>query len=68
MTTCLCSAAFSLFAFLQIERREILLDVAESEKTCPCRGQKRREIGRVATERLGFDPARFYVNRYVQLK
>jgi transposase len=51
-----------------IERREILLDVPESEKTCPCCGKPRREIGRVVTERLGFDPARFYVNQYVQLK
>jgi len=51
-----------------IERREILLDIPDTEKTCPCCGQERREIGRVVTERLGFDPARFYVNRYVQLK
>jgi transposase len=52
----------------EIERREILLDIPDAEKTCPCCGQPRREIGRVVTERLGFDPARFYVNRYVQLK
>jgi transposase len=25
-------------------------------------------IGEVVTERLGFDPARFYVNEYVRLK
>ena len=37
-------------------------------KTCPCCGERRGEIGREITERLGFDPARFYVNRYVQLK
>jgi transposase len=51
-----------------LERREILLDIPDSEKTCPCCSEPRREIGRVVTERLGFDPARFYVNQYVQLK
>ncbi len=51
-----------------IERREILLDISDSEKTCPSCGDARREIGRVVTERLGFDPARFYVNQYIQLK
>jgi len=50
-----------------IERRRIVLDIPEAEKTCPC-GQTRRVIGEVVTERLGFDPARFYVNQYVQLK
>ncbi|MBN2294282.1 MAG: IS66 family transposase zinc-finger binding domain-containing protein [Pirellulales bacterium] len=51
-----------------IERREILLDIPESEKTCPCCGKDRQEIGRVVSERLGFDPACFYVNQYIQLK
>jgi transposase len=50
-----------------LERRRIVLDIPETEKTCPC-GQPRRVIGEVVTERLGFDPARFYVNQYVQLK
>jgi len=51
-----------------IERREILLDVPDAEKTCPCCGNDRQEIGRVICERLGYDPAQFYVNQYIQLK
>lgn len=51
-----------------IERRQILLDIPEAEKSCPCCGKQREKIGEVVTERLGFDPARFYVNQYVQLK
>ena len=51
-----------------IEHREILLDIPESEKTCPCCGKDRQEIGRVVSERLGYDPASFYVNQYIQLK
>jgi len=50
-----------------IERRRIVLDIPEEEKTCPC-GKPRQVIGEVVTERLSFDPARFYVNQYVQLK
>ena len=50
-----------------LERRRIVLDIPEAEKTCSC-GQTRRVIGEIVTERLGFDPARFYVNQYVQLK
>ena len=51
----------------RLERRRIVLDIPEADKTCPC-GKLRRVIGEVVTERLGFDPARFYVNQYVQLK
>ena len=45
-----------------------MIDIPEAEKTCPCCGGQRKVIGEVVTERLGFDPARFYVNQYVQLK
>ena len=51
-----------------LEHRRIPLDIAESEKTCPCCGKPRRVIGEVVTKRLGFEPTRFYVNEYVQLK
>jgi transposase len=51
-----------------IERRRIPLDIDEQDKTCPCCGKLRRVIGEVVTERLGFEPTRFYVNEYVQLK
>ena len=51
-----------------VERRRIPLDIADEEKTCPCCGKPRRVIGEVVTERLGFEPTRFYVNQYVQLK
>jgi len=50
-----------------IERRRKVIDIPESEKTCPCCGELRKVIGEVVTERLGFDPALFYVNQYVQL-
>lgn len=51
-----------------IERRRRVIDIPEEEKTCPCCGRQRTVIGEVVTERLGFDPALFYVNQYVQLK
>jgi transposase len=51
-----------------VERREILLDIPEEEKTCPKCNQLRKEIGRIITERLGCVPMTFYVNQYVQLK
>jgi transposase len=51
-----------------IQRRRIPLDIGEEEKTCPCCGKQRQVIGEVVTERLGFEPTRFYVNQYVQLK
>ena len=51
-----------------IERRRKVIDISEEEKTCPCCGGQRIPIGEIVTERLGFDPARFYVNQYVQLK
>jgi transposase len=52
----------------KLPRRRKVLDIPEEEKTCPCCGKPRHVIGEVVTERLGFDPARFYVNQYVQLK
>ena len=52
----------------KLERRRIPLDIPEKEKTCPCCGRQRKVIGEVVTERLGFEPTRFYVNQYVQLK
>jgi transposase len=51
-----------------LPRRRIPLDVAEEEKTCSCCGKPRRVIGEVVTERLSFEPTRFFVNQYVQLK
>jgi transposase len=51
-----------------LERRRKVIDIPEADKTCPCCGKPRKMIGEVVTERLGFDPARFYVNEYVQLK
>jgi transposase len=51
-----------------IERRRIPLDIDEKDKTCPCCGKPRRMIGEVVTERMGFEPTRFYINQYVQRK
>lgn len=49
-------------------RRREVIDIAEEEKTCPCCGKQRRQIGEVVTERAGLVPPQFYVKQYVQLK
>jgi transposase len=51
-----------------IERRRIVLDIDEAEKTCPCCGSQRQPIGEVTTERLSCRPLDLFVNQYVQLK
>jgi transposase len=49
-----------------LERREIVYDLTEAEKLCPCCGQKRACIGEQATEQLELEPARFFVRRIVK--
>jgi len=46
-----------------LERREIVYDLTEAEKLCPCCGQVRACIGEQATEQLELEPARFFVRR-----
>jgi transposase len=49
-----------------LERREVLHDLAEAEKPCPCCGEPRVCIGEQAAEQLDLEPARFFVLRTVR--
>ena len=49
-----------------LERREVLHDLAEAEKPCPCCGELRVCIGEQAAEQLDLEPARFFVLRTVR--
>src|SRR6516162_1312776 len=49
-----------------LQRREVLHDLTEAEKLCPCCGQPRVCIGEQATEQLDLEPARCFVWRTVR--
>lgn len=49
-----------------LERREVLHDLTEAEKLCPCCGQPRVCIGTQTAEQLDLEPARFFVRRTVK--
>jgi transposase len=44
-----------------LERREVVHDLTEAEKLCPCCGQPRTCIGAQTAEQLDLEPARFFV-------
>jgi transposase len=46
-----------------LERREVVHDLTEAERLCPCCGQPRVCIGEQTTEQLDLEPARFFVLR-----
>jgi transposase len=46
-----------------LERREVLHDLTEAEKLCPCCGRLRVCIGTQTTEQLDLEPAHFFVVR-----
>jgi transposase len=46
-----------------LERREVVHDLTEEQKLCPCCGQMRACIGEQSTEQLDMEPARFFVLR-----
>jgi transposase len=46
-----------------LERRDVLHDLTEAEKLCPCCGHVRVCIGTQTTEQLDLEPARFFVRR-----
>jgi transposase len=46
-----------------LERREVVWDLTEAEKLCPCCGQVRVCIGTQTAEQLEMEPARFFVLR-----
>jgi transposase len=49
-----------------LERREVIHDLSEAEKRCPCCGTERACIGEQATEQLDLEPARFFVRRTIR--
>jgi transposase len=46
-----------------LERRDVICDLTEAEKLCPCCGQPRVCIGEQTAEQLDMEPARFFVLR-----
>jgi len=50
----------------QLQRREIIHDLTEAEKLCPCCGQPRVCIGTQMAEQLDLEPAHFFVLRTVK--
>ncbi len=49
-----------------LERREVVHDLTEAEKLCPCCGRSRVCIGEQTAEQLDLEPARFFVRRTVK--
>jgi transposase len=46
-----------------LERREVVHDLTEAEKLCPCCGQPRVCIGEQTAEQLDLEPAKLFVRR-----
>jgi transposase len=51
-----------------MERQQVLHDLPEEEKPCPCCGKMRHVIGRETSEQLDYVPARVKVIEHVRLK
>lgn len=51
-----------------IERRQVIHDLPEEDKPCPCCGQTRHVIGRETTEQLDYVPAKVIAIEHVRLK
>lgn len=49
-----------------LERRQVVHDLTEAEKLCPCCGRMRVCIGEQTAEQLDLEPARFFVVRTVK--
>jgi transposase len=49
-----------------LERRQVVHDLTEAEKLCPCCGRPRVCIGEQTAEQLDLEPARFFVLRTVK--
>jgi transposase len=49
-----------------LERREVVHDLTEAEKLCPCCGQPRVCIGEQTAEQLDLEPARVFVLRTIR--
>jgi transposase len=50
----------------QLPRREVVHDLAEAEKRCPCCGRPRVCIGAQTAEQLDLEPAHFFVLRTIK--
>jgi transposase len=46
-----------------LERREVVHDLTDAEKLCPCCGRSRECIGEQTAEQLDLEPAKFFVLR-----
>lgn len=49
-----------------LERREVVHDLTDAERLCPCCGRPRTFIGTQTAEQLDLDPAQFFVLRTVK--
>jgi transposase len=49
-----------------LPRREVVHDLSEAEKLCPCCGRTRACIGEQTAEQLDLEPARFFVLRTIK--
>jgi len=49
-----------------LERREVVHDLTEAQKLCPCCGEPRVCIGEQTAEQLDLEPARFFVLRTIR--
>ena len=49
-----------------LQRREVIHDLTEAEKLCPCCGRPRVCIGTQTAEQLDMEPARFFVLRTIK--
>lgn len=49
-----------------LERREVVHDLTEAEKLCPCCGRSRACIGEQTAEQLDLEPAKFFVLRTIK--
>ena len=53
---------------VDLPREEVIHDLTEAEKKCPCCGEERKQIGSDETEELDIIPASIKVIRHVRLK
>jgi transposase len=51
-----------------LPRQQVLHELPESERACPCCGEVRQEIGRETSEQLEYTPATLKVIEHVRLK
>lgn len=51
-----------------LPREQMLYELNETERNCPCCGETRQEIGRETSEQLDFVPASFKVIEHVRVK